>query len=87
MSFDARVFALLDVNCVRSSAAHAISISCMHTRARRIRFAREMPGPESSSETAFTLKVRPVAQCLRWWHVIAAEDTMVEVLIWSRLFH
>lgn len=56
----------------------------MHTRARRIRFAREMPGLASSSETAFTLKVRPLAQCLRWWHVIAAEDTMVEVLIWSR---
>lgn len=46
MSFDARVFALLDVNCVRSSAAHAISIICMRTRACSIRFAREMPGLE-----------------------------------------
>ena len=42
MSFDARV--LCPPECIlRSSAAHAISISCMRTIVCSIRFAREMP--------------------------------------------
>ena len=44
MCFDARtVFALQDAYCVRSSAAHAISINRMRTRVCSIRFAREVP--------------------------------------------